>query len=67
MSDPARPRYFALLLVRAVGVALVMIGLLATNDRIALGHVAGVVLAVAGLLLFAVVPKLLARRWRSPK
>ena len=67
MSDPAKPRYFALLLIRAIGVALVMIGLLAANDRIALGRVAGVILAVVGLLMFAVVPLLLAKRWRSPK
>jgi hypothetical protein len=67
LNDPAKPRYFALLLVRAAGVVMVMAGLLAANERIALGRVAGMILAVAGLLTFAVLPKLLARRWRSPK
>ena len=67
MSDPAIPRFAALQLVRVAGAAMVIAGLLAANDRIPLGHVAGAVLAVAGLFAFALGPKLLARRWRSPK
>jgi hypothetical protein len=67
MSDPAWPRWAALQLVRVIGAVLVLAGLLAANDRIPLGHVAGAIMAVFGLLTFALVPKLLARRWRSRK
>lgn len=67
MSDPAAPRYFALALTRIAGAALVMFGVVATAGRIEwLPVEAGYVMIALGLLDIAIVPRLLARRWRTP-
>lgn len=65
--DPARARFFLIAIHRVVGGVLVMLGLLALNDRIDWGDTVGGVLVAVGLLDFAVVPVLLARLWRSPR
>jgi hypothetical protein len=65
--DPARPRYLFLSLQRLIGAGLILLGLLALNGGLGWGKSAGVVLVLVGLIDFAVVPILLARRWRSPK
>ena len=65
--DPARGRYLFLSLQRIIGAGLIMLGMLALNGALDWGKTAGVVLVVVGLIDFAVVPILLARRWRTPK
>jgi hypothetical protein len=80
MTDPlsqdaldaqARRRFFAISLLRFSGVALVMLGIAIMMGRIlglegALGRYVGLFVAFAGLLEFAIVPRLLAKRWASP-
>lgn len=63
--DPAKARWLAITLIRLSGVAFVLVGLLITERRIALPWIAGVVLTVVGFFDVFVMPKILARRWRS--
>lgn len=65
-KDPARARFFALALIRLAGALLVLLGLLITERRVDLPWFLGVVLTVFGFFDVFVMPKLLARRWRSP-
>ena len=65
--DPAVPRYFAIQVLRLSGALMVAAGLAVLTGRLDLPRAAGVVLVLAGLFDFAVVPVLLARRWRSPR
>ena len=64
-KDPAKARFFALVLIRWTGVGLVMLGLLITSGRIALPAFIGPVLVIAGLFDAFVMPTLLARKWKS--
>ena len=69
-DDPARARFFALQAARVSGIAVALLGLAITrNDWVEPGGspLVGGILLVAELLEFALVPLLLARRWRSPK
>jgi hypothetical protein len=82
MTDPARDqppsdaqarnRFFLLTILRFSGVALVMFGIAVMMGRVPglvgdFGRYAGLAIAFAGLLEFGVVPRLLARRWASPR
>lgn len=67
--DPARARFFAIQAVRLGGVLLVFLGMAVwRTDLVADGGVPalGGILMLLGLVELAVVPKLLARRWRTP-
>ena len=68
MSDDriARNRFFALGLVRIIGVASVLVGILITQNVIAASAAIGYVLVIVGLLGVFVVPQMLARQWRTP-
>lgn len=65
-KDPARARFFAIALIRVFGVVMVVAGLLITERRVDLPWLLGVVLTIAGFFDVFVMPKLLARRWRTP-
>lgn len=68
MTDPARTRFFILALLRLAGAVAIMAGLVIAAGRFPdLPRSAGVVLTLIGALDFALVPRLLARRWRSPQ
>lgn len=67
-DDPARNRFFAIALLRLSGALLVMFGLVIAAGRFeSLPRFAGIVMVVVGAVDFALVPVLLARRWRTPK
>jgi hypothetical protein len=71
MSDPAMGRYFALQVVRASGAVLVLLGVLVQAGKgpgplAALPPLAGIVMALAGLWDFFFLPRIVARRWRTP-
>lgn len=68
MSDTtARNRFFVISFVRLGGAVLMMFGLLIANGRLGtLPREAGIVLVLVGAFEFAILPRLLARRWRSP-
>ncbi len=68
----ARKRFFALGLMRLMGAAFVAIGFILIGGGFALaGQPAdrwiGVAIVLVGVFDFAVMPLILARRWRSPK
>lgn len=65
--DPARGRFAIINLVRLAGVALVLLGILAARDVFALSNPIAYAAIVLGLFGVFVVPRLLARRWRSPE
>lgn len=65
-KDPARARFFALALIRLSGALMVMFGLLITERRVDLPWILGLVMTVFGFFDVFVMPKLLARRWRTP-
>jgi hypothetical protein len=71
MSDPAMARYFTLQLVRASGAVLVLLGVMMQAGKgpaflNGLPPVVGFVLAAVGLVDFFFLPRVLARRWRTP-
>jgi hypothetical protein len=67
-DDPARGRFLVIGLTRLGGAGLVLLGLAATYGRLgAVPREAGVAMTLVGVLAFAVVPILLARRWRTPR
>ena len=65
--DRARARYLVISVQRLLGAGLILLGLLALNGALGWGKIAGGVLVILGLVDFAVLPIVLARRWRSPR
>ncbi len=70
--DPAASRFFILQIVRLGGAVAVLLGVLVQADRApawlnALPTWTGYILALAGMIAFFALPKMLARRWKSPK
>lgn len=70
--DPAAKRFALLQLARASGALIMLLAVLiiAGKAPAMLGSIpkeAGYALAAAGLFEFYALPRMLARRWRSPK
>ncbi|AQA00211.1 hypothetical protein BWQ93_18400 [Sphingopyxis sp. QXT-31] len=68
----ARKRFFAINLMRVMGIAFLMAGFILIAGRWELAgqptdRYIGVGLVLIGAFDFAVFPMLLARRWRSPR
>lgn len=68
----ARKRFFALALMRLMGAVFVLIGFVLIRGGWELAgqptdRWIGVAIVLVGAFDFAVMPLLLARRWRSPK
>lgn len=63
----AKKRFMAINLVRMSGVVLILVGLLCAGDKIDIpaAHPIGVVMIVIGMVDVFLVPRLLAKRWRS--
>lgn len=66
-KDPAKLRFIAISLIRASGAVFVLLGLMITERRINFPWIVGVVLVVVGFFDVFVMPKVLAKRWRTPK
>lgn len=64
-KDPAKARFFALTLIRWIGVGLVLLGMLVTSGKVALPWIAGPIFVVFGLFDAFVMPVILARKWKS--
>ena len=68
--DPAASRWLAIQLVRAMGVAFVLVGILHTAGKFpplaGVPQWFGYVLVGIGFVDVFVVTRLMARRWRSP-
>lgn len=64
----ARRRWLILTLVRLAGVADAVFGLVLIGRAGTLGpKLLGLAIVLSALLLIAIVPRALARRWRSPE
>lgn len=65
-SDPARARYYVIALHRLAGAVMLALGLAVFADMLDWGRPVGAVLLFFGFLDFLVVPRMLARKWRTP-
>ena len=66
-ADPAAPRFAVLSLARLAGALLTAIGLVVSAGRLAVPPAIGWPMVLGGIALFLLVPRALARRWRSPR
>jgi drug/metabolite transporter (DMT)-like permease len=65
--DQARNRYFLMTGSRLLGVAGALLGLVLIGRAVAMEQkLIGLALVLAAMLFIAVVPRALARRWRTP-
>ena len=65
-NDPAKARFLAISLIRVSGAVFVLLGLMITERRIALPWIVGAILVAVGFFDVFVMPKVLARRWKTP-
>ena len=66
-DDPARDRYFVIVGARMLGVAGALFGLVLLGRAVTLEHrIIGVGVVLSSMVVMAVLPLSLARRWRSP-
>ena len=65
-DEVARGRWLAINALRLGGVAMVIAGMLGTRQVLAIPAIAAYALIAVGLLDIFLVPKFLARKWRSP-
>ena len=69
-DDVARARWLTIQASRILGFALVLLGILLARDVIDIAgetnHVIGYVFIVVGLIDGFVMPRVLARKWRTP-
>ncbi len=65
-DDDARTRWMVINLTRLVGVAMVLVGILALRGVIDIPEVAGYGFLAFGLFDVFAVPQILARKWRTP-
>lgn len=66
-EDPARNRYFAMVFAQMIAVAGAVFGLIImgrAEDMVM--RLLGAAILLSGLYCIAVVPRALARRWRTP-
>ncbi|WP_334185749.1 hypothetical protein [Novosphingobium sp.] len=66
-QDPAKTRFAIIQLVRIFGVACVIAGMAIGANKFDLPLWVGYLLIINGLIDVFVVPKVLARKWRTPK
>ncbi|MGH6744032.1 hypothetical protein EDF58_1011187 [Novosphingobium sp. PhB57] len=66
-KDPAKARFATIQLVRLFGVACVIAGMAIGANKLAAPLWLGYLLIANGLVDVFVVPKILARKWRSPR
>ena len=66
-DQQARNRHLAISLTRLAGAVLVVLGMVALSDGIALDPAIAWTAVVIGAACFFFVPLYLYRRWRSPK
>jgi hypothetical protein len=65
-EDVARGRWLAINATRIAGVAMVVVGILGLQEVFEYPAFAGWRLVAVGLIDIFVIPRLMARKWRSP-
>lgn len=63
----ARQRFFAISLLRLAGAGLAVLGLVTVAGRTTLPPEVGIVLVLVGVADFLLMPRYLARKWKSPQ
>ncbi len=67
-TDPARSRWLALVLVRLCTAIVAVLGVMLLANGVETGRkVLGAAIVVAAMWTMAIVPRALARRWRTPQ
>lgn len=66
-EDVARGRWMAINAVRIAGVAMVVIGIFGLREVFEYPAIAAWILIGVGLLDVFVVPRVMARKWRTPR
>lgn len=61
----ARRRFMVINAVRLAGIAMILIGIAALSDKIALPDVAAYILIVVGMAEAFLLPTMLARKWST--
>ena len=64
--DPAQARFLVLTMVRLMAAVQVVLGVVIIGGKLGLPYIVGAALVLTGVLEFFLVPRLLAKRWRSP-
>ncbi len=65
-EDLAKQRFLMLNMVRLMSTALLIVGLLIVAGKIDMPRPAGAAFAIFGLLELVLLPRFLARKWKSP-
>ena len=65
-EEVARGRWLAINATRIAGVVMVVVGILGLQDVFEYPAFAGWILVGVGLLDIFVIPRIMARKWRSP-
>lgn len=63
--DAALMRYQVLSLIRLMAAAQVVLGVVVIGGRLGLPYIVGAALVLTGVLEFFLIPRLLAKRWKS--
>lgn len=63
----ARQRFFAISLLRLAGAGFAVLGLVTVAGRTTLPPEVGIVFVLIGVADFLLVPRFLARKWKSPQ
>lgn len=61
-----KQRFMAIQIMRVMGAVLVLLGILIAGGKVDLPVLIGYVFVILGMVDFFVMPKVLARRWRTP-
>ncbi|HMT46365.1 MAG TPA: hypothetical protein PKE59_04465 [Novosphingobium sp.] len=63
--DAALMRYQVLSLIRLMAAAQVVLGVVVIGGKLGLPYIVGAALVLTGVLEFFLIPRLLAKRWKS--
>jgi drug/metabolite transporter (DMT)-like permease len=67
MTDPARGRYFIIVATRIAGAAGAVLGVVLVARAPTIGpKVLGIAIVLSAMAMMAIVPRSLARKWRTP-
>ncbi len=61
-----KKRFMAIQMMRLAGAALILFGVLISGGKIDLPPLLGYVIVLAGIFDLLIMPRMLARRWRTP-
>ena len=65
-TDPAKARFFLITLNRLFGLIMILAGILGLYEVISISDYLAYALIAVGVVDFVVVPRILARTWRTP-